>query len=110
MTPIEEREREREREREFKGVGYCFCKRLLITLPSLLQVYSNGDNLRLNKNGMSSNAYKNLKVCGWWQILKCNWHSKWTLLAKVFSWRILIEDLSLGLAIKRHGIASFSSF
>ena len=47
---------------------------------------------------------------GWWQIIKHSWHSKLPLVAKVFIWRVLIGGLPLGLALKRHGLATGNCF
>ena len=43
-------------------------------------------------------------------IVKLSWHSKVSLLAKVFIWRVLIGGLPLGLALKRRGLATSNCF
>ena len=47
---------------------------------------------------------------GWWQILQRAWHSKLSLVAKVFIWRILIGGLPLGIALKRRELAMGNCF
>ena len=42
--------------------------------------------------------------------LKCSWHSKLPLVAKVFIWRVLTGGLPLGLALKRRGLATSNCF
>ena len=47
---------------------------------------------------------------GWWQILQRSWHSKLSVVAKAFIWRVLIGGLPLGLALKRRGLATGNCF
>ena len=119
-----------ERERERTTTKYCMDARSLTSInkrtfvdwlvftgtTSLLQVTT---NLLYHcfvefLGWLSSKVEEEWKILksdnGWWQILQRSWHSKLPLIEKVFIWRVLIGGLSLGLALKRRGLATGNGF